>query len=242
MPLLMLKKSFICRTVTQVNDSSRAIAHTNFSRSELGLPEQGFIFCCFNNNFKITPDVFGVWMDLLKEVYGSVLWLLEGNPHAADNLRKEARKSGVADDRLVFAGFMPLAEHLARHRLADLFLDTMHCNAHTTASDALWAGIPVVTVTGKGFAGRVCASLLQTVGLPDLITASLAQYKNLALELAQDSHRLKELRRRVEQGRQRSALFDANLFARHLEAAYKSIWAHHLSGQAPASMHIKSIQ
>ena len=170
----------------QVNDSKRKIAERTPTRQEAGLPEQGFVFCCFNNNWKITPDVFGVWMRLLHAVEGSVLWLFGDNESAERNLRVEAQARGIDPSRLVFAGRLPLEEHLARHRLADLFLDTLPCNAHTTASDALWAGLPVLTREGTAFAGRVAASLLYAVGLPELVTHSIEDYEALALRLARD--------------------------------------------------------
>ena len=156
----------------QPNDSKRAISNRAFTRAELGLPADGFVFCCFNNNYKITPDVFDCWMRILERVPGSVLWLLEDNPTAAANLRREAEQRGVAPERLVFGSRLPLSEHLARHRLADLFLDTLPYNAHTTASDALWTGLPVLTQLGDTFAGRVAASLLTAIGLPELITST----------------------------------------------------------------------
>src|SRR5262249_41621716 len=165
----------------QVNDRDRKIADAVPSRRQAGLPERGFVFCCFNNVYKITPDVFDVWMRLLRDVDGSVLWLLESNAAAPDNLRKEAERRGISPARLIFAPKAALADHLARHRLADLFLDTYYCNAHTTASDALWAGLPVVTCVGAAFAGRVAASLLHAVGLPELVTTSLNDYAALAL-------------------------------------------------------------
>ncbi|MBM3423853.1 MAG: tetratricopeptide repeat protein, partial [Chlorobi bacterium] len=153
----------------QVNDAHRKISERAFTRRECGLPEQGFVFACFNNNYKITPDVFDVWMRILKRVEGSVLWLFEDNAMVAENLRREAVTRDVSGERLVFAGRMPLTEHLSRHRQADLFLDTLPCNAHTTASDALWAGLPVLTRMGESFAGRVAASLLHAIGLPELV-------------------------------------------------------------------------
>ena len=161
----------------QPNDRKREIAQKNFTRAELGLPQDGFVYCCFNNNWKITPDVFDLWMNILKKTPTSVLWLLENNKHVAENLRQEAQVRGVEPNRLVFAGRMPMAQHLARHKCADLFLDTLPCNAHTTASDALWAGLPVLTRMGESFASRVAASLLNAIGLPELITTSAIDYE-----------------------------------------------------------------
>jgi protein O-GlcNAc transferase len=215
----------------QVNDSQREIASYTPSRAECGLPAEGLVFCSFNNNFKITPEMFGVWMELLKEVPGSVLWLLEGNRFAPANLCREAGKRGVAAERLVFAPHKPLAEHLARHRLADLFLDTFPYNAHTTASDALWVGCPVLTMAGETFASRVAASLLLSLDLPELITRSLADYQDAALRLARNAGLLASLRERLEAGRKESQLVNADWFARNLEKAYSAMWEIYASGE-----------
>jgi protein O-GlcNAc transferase len=170
----------------QVNDTKREIAERTPTRKECGLPERGFVFCSFNNNYKITAPVFDIWMRLLRKVDGSVLWLLRANAAAEENLRREAAARGVDPMRLVFAEQIVLSEHLARHRLADLFLDTLPYNAHTTASDALWAGLPVLACLGNSFAGRVAASLNHAVGLPELVTQSLDEYEALALQLARN--------------------------------------------------------
>jgi predicted O-linked N-acetylglucosamine transferase (SPINDLY family) len=168
----------------QVNDSRRANAEGTPTRAEAGLPETGFVFCCFNNNHKLTPELFDLWMRLLAKVEGSTLWLIEDNGAVAGNLRREAERRGVAPERLVFAPRVNLDAHLARHRLADLFLDTLPYNAHTTASDALWAGLPVLTCMGSAFPGRVAASLLYAADLPELVTKTLEEYEALALRLA----------------------------------------------------------
>ena len=204
----------------QVNDSHRQIAGLTPSRTECGLPETGFVFVCFNNTYKITAEVFEVWMRVLKEVPGSVLWLLGENSCAPANLRKEAKARGVAPERLVFAPRLGLSEHLARHRQADLFLDTVSYDAHTTASDALWAGCPLLTIAGETFPSRVAGSLLRTVGLPELVTTSLEQYENMALRLAEDADMLADLRARLEANRVTSGLFDGSRFARIVEQAY----------------------
>jgi len=217
----------------QVNDSQREIAGPTPSRVECGLPQTGIVFCCFNSSYKITPEVFEVWMQLLKTVPGSVLWLLEDNTIAAANLRKEAETRGVAAERLVFAPPLPLAEHLTRHRLADLFLDTFPYNAHTTASDALWAGCLVLTMAGKTFPSRVAGSLLRTVGLPELITTGLLEYQEMALRLARDAECFNDLRARLQVNRATSGLFDGGRFARSLEQAYVRMWEIHTSGQEP---------
>ncbi len=223
----------------QVNDSHREISPRAFTRTDAGLPPTGFVFCCFNNNYKITPELFDVWMRLLKQVEGSVLWLLEGNAVAARNLRAEAQARGIDPARLVFAGRMQLPEHLARHRLADLFLDTTWCNAHTTASDALWAGLPVLTCPQETFAGRVAASLVTAVGLPELAVASLADYEAKALALARDATALAGLKARLEHNRLTQPLFNARIFCGHLEAAYSAMWARHEAGLEPGHFSVE---
>jgi len=187
----------------QPNNDKRAIAEGAPSRRELGLPERGFVFCCFNNTFKITPDVFGLWMRLLTEVEDSTLWLLEDHPAVPVNLAREAQRHGIHPARLIFAPSLPLAEHLARLRRADLFLDTFYYNAHSTASDALWAGLPLITWQGERFAARVAASLLRAVGLPQLIAATHDDYFALARRLT-------------------APLSDTAGFTRDLEALYCS--------------------
>ena len=182
------------------------------------------MFCCFNNNYKIRKPVFEIWMRLLAKVPDSVLWLIRDNDAAERNLRNEARARGVDPARLVFAGRAKLADHLARHRVADLFLDTLPYNAHTTASDALWMGLPVVTCQGSAFAGRVGASLLKAVGLPDLVTGNLADYEALALRLAGDPAMLHGIRETLAGNRLSHPLFDTDRFRRGIEAAYQRMW------------------
>lgn len=224
----------------QVNDRRRPLPASGPSRRDCGLPEVGFVFASFNANYKITPEVFSVWMRLLQKVEGSVLWLFESNSWATQNLRAEAAARGVDPERLVFGQRQPLDQHLARVRNADLFLDTLPYNAHTTASDALWVGLPVVTVAGRSFAARVAASLLTAVGLPELITTSLAQYETLALALARSPQRLAELGRKLENNRGTAPLFDTPAFARHLEAAYVTMWQRHLEGKAPETFQVQA--
>lgn len=217
----------------QANDSQRAISDRLFTREEAGLPASGVVFCCFNNNHKILSPVFDSWMRILQAVPGSVLWLFQDNPAVANNLRREAQERGVAAQRLVFAQRMSLDEHLARHRLADLFLDTLPYNAHTTASDALWAGLPVLTRLGESFAARVAASLLHAVGLPELVTRSTAEYEALAISLARDPVRLQALRDKLHAQRDQAPLFNTRQFARNIEAAYVTMHKRHLQGLAP---------
>jgi len=225
----------------QVNDSRRVIAERTPSRAEAGLPETGFVFCCFNNSYKITPAIIDRWMRLLNEVPGSVLWLLESNAAASRNLRREAEARGVAPERVVFASFMKPEDHLARHRLADLFLDTLPYNAHTTASDALWAGLPVLTCLGTTFPGRVAASLLNSVGLPELITHSLDEYESLALQLARNPERLAGLKAKLARNRGTYPLFDTDRFRRHIESAYTTMWERYQRGEPPRSFAVEAI-
>jgi predicted O-linked N-acetylglucosamine transferase (SPINDLY family) len=204
----------------QVNDATVPLAERAPARAELGLPEDAFVFCCFNNIYKLMPSMFEVWMRLLAAAPGSVLWLLEPRDIAKRNLQAAARAHGIDPARLVFAPRVGRAEHLARHRRADLFLDTLPYNAHTTTSDALWAGVPVLTCLGTSFAGRVAASLLGAIGLSEMITRDLRAYEALALELARDPAALAALREKLVSARRTQPLFDAARFRRHIEAAY----------------------
>jgi Glycosyl transferase family 41 len=226
----------------QVNDRHRQITAAAPARTDAGLPERGFVFCCFNNNWKITPALFDVWMRLLRAVEGSVLWLIRDNEAAAANLRQQAAARGIDPARLVFADHVTLEAHLARHRLADLFLDTLPYNAHTTASDALWTGLPIVTCLGESFSGRVAASLLNTVGLSDLVTANLADYEALAMKLATDPSALGKVRARLAANRSTFPLFDTDRFRRHIEAAYTTMWEIHQRGEAPRSFGVEPIE
>lgn len=227
----------------QVNDSNRPIAGHTPSRTELGLPDNGFVFCSFNNTYKFTPAMFDIWMRLLDNVKGSVLWLQEINAVASRNLLREAAQRGIDANRLVFAPKVPrLEDHLARYRLADLFLDTLPYNAQTTASDALWAGLPVITCLGTTFVGRVAASLLNAIGLPELVTHSLPEYEALALELATHPVQLADLRARLARNRATSPLFDTVRFCRHIESAYITMWERHQSGAPPASFAVQPVR
>ncbi len=225
----------------QVNDTHRKVSPNLPTRAQAGLPEQGFVFCSFNNNWKITPAMFDVWMRLLHQVEGSVLWLLGDNDGSIRNLRLEAQKRGIDASRLVFAGRMVPEEHLARHALADLFLDTLPCNAHTTASDALWVGLPVLTCEGHAFAGRVAASLLRAANVPELVAANMADYEALALKLARAPAQLSELKQRLLQNRMSVPLFDTARFTRHIEAAYTTMWETWQRGEAPQAFAVAPI-
>jgi protein O-GlcNAc transferase len=221
-----------------VTDSKLRISTHTPDRRDVGLPESAFVFCCFNRSYKINPPVFDVWMRLLGSIDGSVLWLFGANDQALVNLRQEAKARAIDPDRLVFAQRLELADHLARHRLADLFLDTLPYNAHTTASDALWAGLPIVTCLGSTFAGRVCASLLRSVGLPELITHSLTDYEALATKLASDPVLLGSIRRKLEHNRNHCPLFDTDRVRRDIETAYRTMWEISKRGEAPQSFKV----
>jgi predicted O-linked N-acetylglucosamine transferase (SPINDLY family) len=224
----------------QCNDDRRHVRQLGPSRVDLELPEKGFVYCCFNNSYKIAPPIFDVWMRLLRACPGSVLWLLGDNPRARHNLRCEAVARGVAPERLVFALRVPLEDHLARHRWADLFLDTLPVNAHATTNDALWAGLPVLTCMGNSFAGRVAASVINAIGLPELVTSSLAEYEELALALARDPERLAAIRAKLVRNRDTEPLFDIPRFTRDLEAAYMTMWERTRRGEPPASFSVAS--
>ena len=220
----------------QVNDSRRAIAERTITRAAADLPGDGFVFCCFNNAYKILPEAFGTWMRILARVPGSVLWLIEDSRLAAENLRRAAAERGIDPRRLVFAPRLTLPRHLARHALADLFLDTWPYNAHTTASDALWAGLPVLTLAGETFAARVGASLLTAMELPQLITSSPGQFEELAVALAADPRRLGELRRHLIERRLTAPLFDTRRYARDIEGLFAAMHERHLAGLPPADL------
>jgi predicted O-linked N-acetylglucosamine transferase (SPINDLY family) len=224
----------------QANDDKRAISARTMTRAEAGLPEKGFVFCNFNQSYKLTPDVFAAWMRILKAVDGSVLWLLETRPPFADNIRKAAQGAGIAPERIVIAADMPHDQHLARLKLADLFLDEQPYNAHTTASDALWAGLPLLTCKGHAFPGRVAASLLTAAGLPELITENLAAYEKQAIALANDAKALDALKAKLAANRDTCPLFDTDRTRRHLETAYAQMWAQWQAGKPPAGFAVKA--
>jgi predicted O-linked N-acetylglucosamine transferase (SPINDLY family) len=219
----------------QPNDSARPIAPDRVTRRDAGLPEAAFVFCCFNGCQKILPCIFDSWMRILSHSGNSVLWLLEDNQGATANLRREAQARGIATERLIFAQHEPSDRHLARLRLADLVLDTLPYGAHTTASDALWAGVPVLTRIGSSFAGRVAASLLTAAGLPDLITQSAVEYEAMAQNFAASPALLSKIREELARNRESCALFDTVRMTRNLEAAYAKMWQRHQRGESPTS-------
>jgi predicted O-linked N-acetylglucosamine transferase (SPINDLY family) len=224
----------------QANDNTKRIPPAP-TRAAMGLPERGLIFCSFHSNYKLNPPLFDVWMRLLAAVPDSVLWLLGSNPWVQENVRREALSRGIASDQIVFAGSLPYPEHLARLQLADICLDTLPFNGGTTTSDALWAGVPVVTCSGASFAARMSGSLLHAIGLPQLVTHSLGEYEQLALRLAKDPLLLAETRATLAQNRRAAPLFDTDRFRRHLEAAYQIMVERSRNGLAPATFRVPSV-
>ena len=217
----------------QANIKNRSISDKIFTRKEMGLPEDSFIFCSFNNNYKITPTVFDSWMRILNRVENSVLWLFKTNDTAVKHLKREAEVRGVNSRRLVFASRLPVEEHLKRIQLADLFLDTLPYNAHTTASDALRVGLPLLTIMGKAFSSRVAASLLKAIGLPELITSSASAYEALAIELANKPHQLQAIKNKLQANLPNSLLYNTPLFTEHIELAYKKMYQRSQQGLLP---------
>jgi protein O-GlcNAc transferase len=222
----------------QVNDHTQPISNKGWKKEDLELPESSFVFCSFNHPYKIDPVMFDTWMKILRQVPESVLWLLLGNKTAEENLRREAETRGVKSERLVFAERLPKDEHLGRLRFADLALDTWIVNGHTTTSDSLWAGVPVITLQGSHFASRVSSSVLSAIGLPELITHSLEEYEALAVQLAHNPAELQELRQRLARNRLVAPLFDTPRFVRNLESAYKEMWNIFLAGEAPRQIEV----
>ena len=222
----------------QPNDRARPAVGKTPARTDVGLPETGFVFCCFNNIYKITPEGFASWMRILSKAPGSVLWLPDINPSTVRNLRAAATNHGVDAARLMFAPHVGEADHFTRQAAADLFLDTLPYNAHTTASDALWAGLPVLTCAGESYAARVAASVLTAAGLSELITTSRPAYEALAVELAGDRARLANIRRDLAAARDSGPLFDIAAYTRDLEEAYRQVLARRRNGAPDADLHI----
>jgi predicted O-linked N-acetylglucosamine transferase (SPINDLY family) len=226
-----------------LRDSAELAAGQARSRAQEGLPEQGFVFCCFNNSYKFTAPMFRTWMRLLADIEGSVLWLSSVDSQTVANLRNAAMALGVDPSRIVFAARVPsIADHLARHKLADLFLDTLPYNAHSTANDALWAGLPVLTCAGQAFAGRVAASMSHAAGLPELVTSTLEEYEALAKKLVGERTLLQEMRRKLEDNRQSAPLFDLDRCRRHIESAYTMMWQRWTRGEKPEAFSVPPIE
>ena len=224
----------------QVNVKERLISDKVLSRKGVGLPDNAFVFCSFNNNYKITPETFDCWMRILQVVEGSVLWIFKSHETAVENIKKEAELRGIDSSRLVFASFLPVEEHLKRIQLADLFLDTLPYNAHTTASDALRVGLPLLTLIGESFASRVAASLLNAVGLPELITATKEAYESLAIELATNPEQLRMIKDKLVRNLPTSLLYNTKLFTQHIELAYQEMHQRYQDDLTPDHIYIKS--
>ena len=223
----------------QINMTKRDISEILLFRNDLGLPDNGFVFCCFNNTYKITPPTFISWMQILHAVNGSVLWLFESNSNSANNLKKEAMKYGVDENRLIFAPHMPVEEHLNRICFADLFLDTLPYNAHTTSSDALRVGVPVLTCLGESFASRVAGSLLNAVNLPELITNTPEEYEGLAIELATNPDKLNAIKDKLKSNLSTAPLFDTKRFTKNIESAYTQMYERSQKGLEPEHIYVE---
>ncbi len=222
----------------QVNDNTQPISFRKMNKVDFGLPEDSFVFCSFNHPYKIDSMMFGVWMDILRQVSEGILWLLPRNKIAEENLKLEAEAKGIKSERLIYADKLPKDEHLARLGLADIVLDTRIYNGHTTTSDALWAGVPVITMQGSHFASRVSSSILTAIGLPDLITHSQGEYKTLTIELANNPTKLQEIRQRIAKNRMVAPLFDTPRFVKNLETAYKEMWNIFLEAETPRQIEV----
>ena len=220
----------------QVNDPKRKIADRDFTRAELGLPSSGFVYCSFNNNYKITPAILGSWATILRSVADSVIFLYAENATVRKNLLAEFATREIQHDRIIFAERLPREEYLARYRAADLFLDTSPYNAGTTASDALWAGLPVLTFTGKSFSARMGASILNAIGLPELVGKSQQEYESIAIDLGKNPNKLHEIKEKLNKNRLTTSLFNAELFTRNLEFACEHVYARYLNGLPPENI------
>ena len=222
-----------------INDSTKKISDKNFTREELGLPKDGFVFCCFNNHYKITPDIFDIWMRILENIKDSVLWLSKGNQISQINLKKEADKRNISPDRIVFSERLSsLSDHLSRHKVADLFLDTLPYNAHSTCSDALWSGLPVLTCAGDSFAARVAASMLNAINLPELITNSKKEYEEKAINFANNPQYIKKIKKKLAENRLKAPLFNTDLYAKNIENIFHKIHLRHLNKLQPEHIEI----
>lgn len=238
MELFYSEKIVFLPNTYQPNDSNKVISSNNLKKQDHGLPENAFVFCSFNNTYKILPEIFDIWLNILKAVPHSVLWLIKDNNLAVSNLRMYAEKNGVSSDRLIFADRLKLDEHLARHKFADLFLDTFPYNAHTTASDALWAGLPVLTCQGKSFASRVASSLLVAINLSEFITNTFCEYQSKAIYFARNTKIIDDAKLSLEKNRNTYPLFNSLSFTRDLEMAYFQMYSRYLNSEKLANIYI----
>ena len=222
----------------QINESKKKISTKKFTRKDFGLNEDSFVFCCFNQTYKILPEIFNLWVKILKNVENSIIWLLSDNEISELNLKKEFNKNGIDVERIKFAQRLPLDEHLKRHSLADLFLDTYPCNAHTTASDALRTGLPLITLCGQSFASRVSASLLVSLDLNELITDNQDDYVNLAVKLAKNNELLNKIRNKLKENIKNKSLFNSKLFTKNIEIAFEKVYENYSKGKKPDHINI----
>ena len=222
----------------QVNASTHEISKKSFNRKKFGLPENSFVYCCFNQNYKISPSIFNVWMRILDSVNNSVIWLINENEISKKNIIKELKKKEINIKRIIFADRMPHPEHLERHKLADLFIDTFPYTAHTTASDALRSGLPIITIKGQSFASRVASSLLTSIGLTELITTNEKEYQELAIKLAKDKFFLNNIRKKLNKNILTSPLFNTKVFTKNLEKAYLKIYEKFINNEKPENIEI----
>ena len=223
----------------QVNDSKKEVPSNFFLRQELGISDDAFVFCNFNNNFKITPKIFSLWMEILKETENSILYLYADTPSVIINLQNEVVKRGIETNRIIFGGKLIQKEYLGRYLVCDLFLDTFPYNGGATTSDALWAGLPVITLQGRSFASRYGSSLLTAIGHPELITKNLQEYKNLAIRLAKNKNEIKKIQISLKEKILSSELFNSILFTKNLEKAYKHMYKNYYSGLSPIDIYIQ---
>ena len=219
--------------------SRNKISDEKTTKSGYGLPENGFVFCCFNNNYKLGPEEFDIWMRCMKAVEGSVLWLLKSTDIFEANIKREAARRGISEERIIFASPVSHEKHLERHKHADLFLDTFNYNAHTTTVDAIWAGLPLITKAGGSFAARAAASILCAANLPELVTHSEKDYENTIVKLATDPQLLNDIKNKIAKTKTQMTLFDSQLYARNLETAYKMAYNQHVNGQPPSALNVK---
>jgi predicted O-linked N-acetylglucosamine transferase (SPINDLY family) len=226
----------------QANDNKRKIAKTNSKRADFNLPDKGFVFCCFNQIYKISPKEFNIWMRILRNVNNSVLWLIKSNKLVEQNFSKEAKRQGIDPSRIVFAEKLSHSEHLARHKHADLFIDTFNYNAHTTASDALWCGLPIVTKQGKQFSARVASSLLTACGLPELITKNEQEYEELIYELATNPKSLKTISLKLSENKKNKPLFNTKQYTNNFENGLQKAYDLYFNGERPKNIFLKDFK
>ena len=224
----------------QANDDEKIISEKGVTRKDFGLNDKDFVFCSFNQPYKITPIEFNSWMKIFKSCTDSVLWLMDYFDISKSNLKSAAKNNGVNPERIIFSKRMDISDHLERHKLGDLFLDTFNVNAHTTTSDSLWAGLPVLTMVGKSFSARVSASLLDSIGLKELVTNNISEYESMAINLAKNRNKLSKIRNRLNKNRKSYPLFNTSLYCKNLEKAFEITYENYFNGLPPKDFEIKN--